>query len=102
MYFLILIDSDRVKNVCEIYMIIYKPKSLFYQLAMISFLMTSFVEPGLNLRLALISGNLCLILWEYMEYKKITIDALIWGLLFIGYNLYNIFSQELRIYREKK
>ena len=75
-------------------MIIYKPKALFYQLAMISFLMTSFVEPGLNLRLCLISGNLSLILWEFMEYKKITIDALIWGLLFIGYNLYTIFSQE--------
>ena len=71
-------------------MISFKLKSIFFQLAMISFLATNFASSKDYLRLFIILGNIFLLIWEYRELRKITIDTLLWCILIIIINFENI------------
>ena len=66
----------------------YEYKSILYQCAMISFLIVTLTKNMIVLRLGLISAYTFLILWEYKLTKKVTIDVLIWTLIFISLQLY--------------
>ena len=71
-------------------MISFKLKSIFFQLAMMSFLATNFASSKDYLRLFIILGNIFLLIWEYRELRKITIDTLLWCLLIIIINFENM------------
>ena len=67
------------------------PKNIYFQLAMISFFTTYFLENDkIHFYSGLILAYTFLFIWEYSITKTITIDVIIWNLLFIGVNIYKI------------
>ena len=74
-------------------MISYRPKSILYQVAMFSFLIPYIIRDEKVLHISLIIAFLLLFIWEYNLIKtikngKITIDSILWTILFVGINMY--------------
>ena len=65
-------------------------KSFTYQIAMILFFIPFFLTDIVKIRYFLISAYLTLILWEYLTFKTITIDVVIWTIAFVIANLIKI------------
>jgi hypothetical protein len=71
----------------------YQPKSLMYQIAMVSFLIPYIIRNTKILHISLIVSFASLFIWEYNLMKtipngKLTIDAIFWTIIFIGINVY--------------
>ena len=69
-------------------------KSLTYQIAMILFFIPFFLTDIVKIRYFLISAYLTLVLWEYLTFKRLTIDVVIWTIAFIIANLIKIYQIE--------
>lgn len=66
-------------------------KNIYFQLAMMAFLSTYFLgKDKINIYIGLILAYTFLFIWEYSLTQTVTIDALLWNLLFIGINVYKI------------
>ena len=65
-------------------------KSITYQIAMILFFIPFFLTDIVKIRYFLISAYLTLVLWEYLTFKRLTIDVVIWTIAFIIANLIKI------------
>lgn len=69
-------------------------KSLTYQIAMILFFIPFFLTDIVKIRYFLISAYLTLVLWEYLTFKRLTIDVVIWTIAFIIANLIKIYQAD--------
>ena len=69
-------------------------KSLTYQIAMILFFIPFFLTDIVKIRYFLISAYLTLVLWEYLTFKRLTVDVIIWTIAFIIANLIKIYQIE--------
>ena len=69
-------------------------KSLTYQIAMILFFIPFFLTDIVKIRYFLISAYLTLVLWEYLTFKRLTVDVVIWTIAFIIANLIKIYQIE--------
>ena len=69
-------------------------KSITYQIAMILFFIPFFLTDIVKIRYFLISAYLTLVLWEYLTFKRLTIDVVFWTIAFIIANLIKIYQAD--------
>jgi hypothetical protein len=79
----------------------FKPKNLIFQFAMFCFLLVSLTRSDFNRNVLLILAYLSLLLWEYSLTGFVTIDLVIWNIVFIVIHLRNI-HEEYIISKNKK
>ena len=73
-------------------MIDYNPKSIFYQLAMLCFLVATVSSNKIKIRCSVMLAYLFLIIWEYTVNGTVTIDVILWTITFYCLNLFMIFQ----------
>jgi len=74
----------------------YEPKSILYQIAMISFLTPYITQNEPIMHIAFIIAFIALFIWEYTLMKKlgrnISIDLILWTGLYVGLNSYFLYK----------
>ena len=70
----------------------FSAKHVLYQFAMLSFAVSTFVESKQILYISLIFAYGFLLAWEIALGGIITIDTVVWSVLFISVNLYKIYK----------
>ena len=73
-------------------MIKFVRKNMLFQIAMICFLISSISFNDYIINLFLVLAYLFLTGWEYSLQKFVTIDFLIWSIIFILIHLYKIYK----------
>ena len=73
-------------------MIKFARKNIIFQMAMICFLVSALSKSNYIINSALICAYLFLLTWEYSIQKFITIDFMIWSVVFISVYLYKIYK----------
>ena len=70
------------------------PKSLFYQLAMICFLVATVSSRPIKIRGSVMLAYLFLMIWEYKTTGGITIDVVVWTAVFYCLNIFMILNKK--------